>query len=159
MVNAESSTATFGSSNPELSILTGELNYPYLIGDLAMISRSQFGREFYQYFYDWKMEPLVETCRTAVTPYRLSFLLSSISEPLDFELAIFPNPTSDQLNIVSEKQINTVTIIDYTGRTLRNMQVNSSNVNLILGDLENGNYLLKLQGDDFQTVSQLVKIK
>ena len=72
-VNAESSTATFGSSNPELAILTGELNYPYLVSDLASISRSLFGREFYQYFFDFKMEPLVESCRSGLRPYTVSY--------------------------------------------------------------------------------------
>jgi len=158
-VNAASSTATFGSNNPELAIITGEIDYPFTVSNLATISRSLFGREFYHYFFDWKIEPIVETCRSAITPYNLIFNLSSVNEPLDFELDIFPNPVSGILTVSSEEKINTVSLLDYTGRRLMTRDVNSGNINLDMVNYENGTYLLELSGDDFQTIRQIVKVQ
>ena len=143
-VNAASSTATFGSNNPELAIVTGEIDYPFNISNLATISRSLFGREFYHYFFDFKIEPIVETCRSAITPYNLIFNLSSVNEPLDFELDIFPNPVSGILTVSSEEKINTISLLDYTGRRLMTRDINSGDVLLDMESYENGTYLLEL---------------
>jgi len=158
-VNPDSSTATFGSNNPELAIITGELDFPYRVSDLATISRSLFGREFYHYFFDFKMEPLVESCRTGITPYNLLFNQSSVNDVLDFNLELYPNPVSENLTIVSEKNINTINVVDNSGRTLMSKAFNSHNVNLDVSDLEQGTYLIELRGDDFHTIRQIVKMK
>ncbi len=158
-INAASSIATFGSANPELAIVTGELNYPYQISNLATISRSLFGREFFQYFFDWRMEPIVETCRSGITPFELNFNVSSISEPLDFELEIYPNPASELLNISSEKNITSLNLVDITGRTLLRRDLHSQNIDLDVSNFESGTYLLELRGEDFHTVRQIVKIQ
>lgn len=158
-VNGESSTATFGSANPELAIVVGEFNYPFLVSNLANITRSEFGRGFYQYFFDFKMEPIVESCRSGITPFDLIFDVSSTDEVLDFELNIFPNPVADYLNINSEKKINTLNLIDNTGRTVWSRDYKSQNIELNLTDFEAGLYFLELQGDDFNTVKEVVKVK
>ena len=158
-VNAASSTATFGSNNPELAIINGELNYPYRVSNLASISRSLFGREFYQYFFDFKMEPIVESCRSAIRPYNLSFQISSIDEPLDFDLEIYPNPVSDVLNITSEKNINTIKLLDHTGRTLMSKTIQAQNADLNISDFESGTYLVEMRGEDFHTVRKIIKVK
>ena len=158
-VNGDSSIATFGSSNPELAIITGDLNYPYMVSNLANITRSEFGRSFYHYFFDFKMEPVVESCRSGITPYNLIFDVSSIDDVLDFDLELFPNPVTDNLRIKSEKQINNLNLIDNTGKTLLSRELNSHEINLNLNDFESGIYYLKLQGEDFNTVQQFVKVK
>ena len=158
-VNPESSTATFGSNNPELAILTGELDYPYNVSNIATISRSLFGREFYHYFFDFKMEPIVESCRSGITPYNLLFNQSSVNDVLDFDLELYPNPVSENLTIVSEKNINTINVIDNSGRTLLSRTFNKQNGNLDMSDLEQGTYLIELRGDEFHTIRQIVKMK
>ena len=158
-VNAESSTATFGSNNPELAILTGDINYPFQISNLATVTRSLFGNRFYHYFFDFKMEPIVQSCRAGLTPYSLIFEPTSVDEPLDFELEIYPNPTSDLLSISSERSISNLRILDNMGRTLVNTRPQAQNVNLDLSSFAGGSYHLELRGEDFSVVRQIVKLK
>lgn len=158
-VDEVSSTATFGTNNPELAIITGDLNFPYMVSNLANITRSDFGRNFYQYFFDFKMEPIVETCRSGITPYNIVLDVSSTNEVLDFELDIYPNPAVDKLNVESEKKIKSINLLDNTGKTMLSREINANQFELNLDDYEAGFYFLKLQGEEFSTLQQFVKVK
>lgn len=57
---------------------------------------------------------------------------------------IYPNPTSDVVNVLSEDLVSQIVITDLTGRVLRKQVVNTNNVRLDLGDLGKGEYFCKI---------------
>jgi hypothetical protein len=61
----------------------------------------------------------------------------------DTHFEIFPNPVSDQLNIVSSATIISIEIFDITGKQLLRKQMNQKQIVQDFSDYENGIYILK----------------
>jgi hypothetical protein len=57
-------------------------------------------------------------------------------------LAVYPNPAKTELNLVTDGNTEGVTIMDLTGRTVRQFNGNSAKVNI--ADLPNGVYFVRL---------------
>lgn len=70
-------------------------------------------------------------------------------------ISIFPNPTTDGVNVVTEGEIifGVVEVIDLTGKTVKKTNApsgndgNSSNMYISLSELKSGMYLLRFQTD------------
>ncbi len=64
------------------------------------------------------------------------------------KLNIFPNPTSDILNIESPKIINTIKILDIKGRNIINKNINDNKTVINIGTLEEGLYIIQVKMDE-----------
>ncbi|HSF89067.1 MAG TPA: FG-GAP-like repeat-containing protein [Saprospiraceae bacterium] len=83
---------------------TGNLGYPYPIGDEGSITTSSFGDQFYYYFYNWKIETDAKECiseRVKVEVMLTSSIQGSTSSPLH----IFPNPSSETIYVELSDEI------------------------------------------------------
>lgn len=84
--------------------------------------------------------------------YSLGFDPSPISSttdvPLDFDLQIFPNPTFDQVSIVSSEIIDEIELFDVSGRMLHSIKVEESQSELSLHDFASGIYILQIKSGD-----------
>ena len=67
---------------------------------------------------------------------------TDVSKQADATINISPNPMRDILNIKSDKVINSVKLIDLSGRTLINTVVNNYNITLNTSDVNAGSYIL-----------------
>ncbi|WP_407405161.1 choice-of-anchor J domain-containing protein [Chryseobacterium sp.] len=67
---------------------------------------------------------------------------------------IFPNPTSDVLNIKSDSKINKVTVVDMTGR---NMEVKLENDKVNVQALPVGSYLVNIETKDGISTEKFIK--
>ena len=76
------------------------------------------------------------SCDPCITPP------SGISELLN-DLLIYPNPASNIINLKSSEIISTVEIVDLVGRVVIKENVNSSNVELNVRDLNNEIYFIR----------------
>ena len=73
-------------------------------------------------------------------------------------VTIYPNPTADQCNIVSDNSvIRTVAIFDLNGKLVRQMSVNDSHVEMDMSRLASGNYILRIATDKGTTVKNVVR--
>lgn len=73
------------------------------------------------------------------------------------EVVIFPNPTSDFLNISSDAELNTnYTIIDISGRMVANGNMQGNNSILNIENLINGIYFLQI-GEQNSTIFKFIK--
>jgi len=69
---------------------------------------------------------------------------------------IYPNPTQGILNITFTSEINEVSILDLSGRTLYSRKLNAMNANLDLSFLSNGIYTAEIMSGDKRQSSKFV---
>ena len=73
--------------------------------------------------------------------------ITGVSEINFSDLKIFPNPTSGQLSISDLQSLGTsISIVDLTGREMKNIFSENNSVNIDVSDLADGIYFLKLTG-------------
>ena len=127
------------------------VNYPYALGDMGSITTSFYGGQYYYYFYNWKVEKPSVSCvseRTEVT-----VTVSGVDDLTQVNnLLVFPNPTSDVLNIrfnaeTSEGMI--IRLTDVMGRiiqerALKNLNIGENLEQLNVSNLPTGIYNLQL---------------
>ena len=84
---------------------------------------------------------------------------NSLSEKEVYDIEIYPNPASDRINLNSDQPLQSVAMIDISGRTVlvRNLNFNKS-CSLELADLPKGYYVLKLTTSSGNQVSRKVII-
>lgn len=73
------------------------------------------------------------------------------------DIAIYPNPVADALNISSGSQISQVTIHDLGGRLVYNMQVNGSALTLNVKDLSQGIYICAIATGNGTVTKKIMK--
>lgn len=69
-------------------------------------------------------------------------------------VSIYPNPTSDVLNIKTESKINAVSVVDMTGRKV-NVKLNGDQVDV--KELPAGNYLINVETKDGISTEKFIK--
>ena len=85
---------------------------------------------------------------------------SSINSIVKNSIEIYPNPTKNALQILSiESNIESISIIDITGRTIINKKYNSNinRIKLNISSLPNGIYLLKISTADKTISKKIIK--
>ena len=70
-------------------------------------------------------------------------------------ITLYPNPTSDFLNIKSSQKISKIEIYDMSGKLVRSEKLKDEKVNV--QSLLNGNYLLKIQTENGVVTSKFIK--
>ncbi len=108
------------------------------------------------------------TSNTRMVQYRLKLVnpdgsyqysqVQTLTSGVSRQLAIFPNPASDQLNIAGIRDGNSYvcSIMDSFGRTLVELEGINANVNIDVSDLSAGCYFIKLISGDRQTTRSFV---
>lgn len=140
---------------------TGDLDYPYPIGDAGQITTSSFGDNFYYYFYDWKIKKEDKECVS--TRSAVQVILSPTKEiEEDQTLFVFPNPTTGLLyveiksNALDRKHIK---LLDIHGLEIMNQNMGDdvTTVQLDLKNLSPGIYLLQIFGNRFFEMHKIIK--
>jgi Secretion system C-terminal sorting domain len=85
---------------------------------------------------------------------------SSLSEiyTIETSTAIFPNPTSDVINIQSEDIIKEVILIGVNGEIAKNIIANSDNITFNVSNLSSGMYVLHINTDNAM-ITRKIEIK
>lgn len=90
--------------------------------------------------------------------YDLRRMVNNQNILTDVEIDIFPNPTSDMLNIESTKAMKQIMIFNPHGQILQDNKFNSNTQQLDIEDLSPGTYWLKLSTDEGHMYKKFVKI-
>ena len=69
---------------------------------------------------------------------------TNVKENKNIELSLFPNPTSDVVNLESNVLIQEYKLIDMSGRILQDVQLNDYSTDLDLSPYSNGVYFIEL---------------
>ncbi|MBO7572131.1 MAG: C10 family peptidase [Bacteroidales bacterium] len=72
--------------------------------------------------------------------------ISDIEENNASKISIFPNPTSDMLNIISSEEISSVEIVNIIGQVVLYKEVNSTSTLCNLKGIDDGIYFIRIHG-------------
>ncbi len=87
--------------------------------------------------------------------YVAAFTWAGAVEQTNFtEIAIFPNPANDILNITSSEEISEIEIVNTLGQVVFRMEVNSDNAVCDVNGLASGVYVVKIQSPDAMVVQK-----
>ncbi|PZX43894.1 putative secreted protein (Por secretion system target) [Nonlabens dokdonensis] len=87
--------------------------------------------------------------------FSLNCTASVVEEGFRFE--IFPNPSSDYLNVSSQRIIDQILVHDMTGRKVEAIDVNDSEIRIPIHNWTSGNYLINAVGKDLQATTVFSK--
>lgn len=73
---------------------------------------------------------------------------TGIEENIAPEISIFPNPTSNLLNIISSETISEIEIVNVMGQIVLQMDVNSDKAVCNVSNLSNGMYFIRIYGNE-----------
>ena len=86
-------------------------------------------------------------------------LITANEELSDFEVKLFPNPTSDKITIQSDNFKNsTLKIFDNVGRQILQQNITKSETILDISNFKTGQYLLQIERDNKRNVYKIGKL-
>lgn len=137
-------TITVESADTEMGTVSESGTYDY--GTEIQISAS--ARDGYQ-FASWNDDntenPRTITVVADATYIALFTPAVGIDESIATEIAIFPNPANDILNITSSETISEIEIVNVMGQVVKRIEVNSDNVVCNVEDLKAGVYVVRIR--------------
>ncbi|MBQ6276855.1 MAG: leucine-rich repeat domain-containing protein, partial [Bacteroidales bacterium] len=137
-------TITVMSANPNRGTVTGGGTYP----EGTVITIEAIANEGFE-FASWSDENTDNPRQITVTAdatYIASFIpATGIEENASLEIALFPNPATDILNITSSETISEIEIVNVMGQVVRRIEVNSDNAVCDVEDLTSGVYMVRIR--------------
>ena len=150
-------TITVMSANPNRGTVTGGGTYP----EGTVITIEAIANEGFE-FVSWNDENTDNPRQITVTAdatYIASFIpATGIEENASHEIAIFPNPASDILNITSSETISEIEIVNTLGQVVKRIEVNSDKAVCDVEELKAGVYVVRIHTEG-AVVSQRKFIK
>ena len=83
--------------------------------------------------------------------------VSSIEEVIDFSTEIYPNPTTEKVNVVSyAATINSIEIYNIHGQVVYSKEVNANAIKINTTTLSNGIYIVNIKSDKTTITRKLI---
>ncbi len=153
---------TLGTESPRLkrsSVDFGSILYfPYPVGDYLEIQTTNFGNNFYYYFYDWKVSLASKICVSDYVP--LDILPSStlnINQNTDITLS--PNPSAGLFNLAYQgSEAFDIRVLSLNGNELLDAKDLRATHTIDISTYSAGIYILemKVEGDTY--FSKMIKL-
>ena len=129
----------------------GEVNYPYNISDLVSITGANTtGSQYYYYFYDWEVEGGSVQCVSDREEVVVTIGTVGIEEGDLINAKVYPNPTSDFLNISIPTSVEgtiDLRLLDVAGNLIQTSTMVAGQNQLDVSRFANGVYLLEMNTD------------
>jgi len=136
-VGSIDNSSSFGISNsPCIPLNANTIAYSGFIDDIRVYDR-----------------PVDQTDVTAL--FNEENPTASVNEITNNSISIYPNPAKNQLTINVADKIENITIIDITGKTIKNMTPTSKTINV--SELTKGIYFLKVKTTNSVVTSKFIK--
>ena len=104
---------------------------------------------------DYSVEITDENGCTSVSE-NYSWIAVGVGE-LDFRMDVYPVPFSTNLKIKSNKVIQSIQVVDFTGRAILEKQVDLHVISIETAAWTNGVYFLKMKLNDQQIIRRIIK--
>lgn len=150
------------AEHPDMYRNDGGVSYPYPIGTVGEIVTSNYGDEWYYYYFNWQIQKEGLICASERLPVEVEVLATGIDDPANALISLYPNPAQDQITLRWDTsfEVKELKLKSILGSTIQNIAANSfinGQANLALGDLAAGVYLIELS-DGTLTYSEKVVI-
>ncbi len=145
-----------GTNSPRIVRNSENVDYPYTLDDIVEIKNSPYGTQYYYYFYNWE---IVEDGFSCVSKRRQVMAVVDgtvhTNQISDIGIDIFPNPTSDYLQLSNIDEKFTIMITDQKG-SLHKLQHITTSRQIDIQDLPSGTYTLSLIKENGETFSSSI---
>ena len=82
---------------------------------------------------------------------------TSIAEVINFATEVYPNPTTDKIDVVSYvTAINTIDIYNIQGQVVYNKEVNANTIKINTSNLRKGIYIMNIRSDKTEVTRKLI---
>ena len=137
-------TITAVSANPNQGTVVGGGTYP----EGSLVALAAIPADGYE-FLSWSDESTDNPHYITVTGnavYVATFVpATDIKDNALPEIALFPNPTNDILNITSSETISEIEIVNVMGQVVRRIEINSDNAVCDVNELTSGVYMVRIR--------------
>lgn len=135
----------WGNPSPRLKRNSSLVNYPYTINDAVSFTGSNFGSQYYYYFYDISVEKPGLSCTSNRVQVTVDISTTGLQDISASGIQLFPNPVNETLNITVDKAGPILmNIYDATGRLVSNNTFNNVHNTTSLAGLTAGVYMVEL---------------
>ncbi len=141
-----------GSTGPRLQRSSDNVDYPYMVDDIVRIEDSNYGGDYYYYFYDWRISTGSSACPSEKT--KVDVILEEPNALVELiegnDISIFPNPSSGLLNVVLESHVLLpieVSLFSTDGRLLETVSILNKETLVDFLVIPTGMYLLEIKND------------
>lgn len=125
--NTANNNAQFGFNAPALVRTQNGAAFPFEFPGFVSIKSGNNGSintpNTYYYFYNWEVEELPVSCNSVRTPFTVNVSTVSVESIFnDTNISIYPNPTSELLNVhfyLNSSSNVDINVSDLTGRNVR----------------------------------------
>lgn len=139
-------TNTSGASHMKISISSnaGETWETFNFNELGYILTCNWNHSNDVYFDEDKAHVYIASADVGVVKFEFDLENLTVSEPIfvsQSSIRVYPNPTSDVLNISSKEEIETINIFDLTGKKV----ISSAEKSISVAHLPKGNYIVSVK--------------
>ncbi|MBR3945797.1 MAG: thiol protease/hemagglutinin PrtT [Bacteroidales bacterium] len=121
----------------------------YMAGQQVTISATaNEGYRFTQWNDGNTENPRTITVTGNATYTAMFAMVTDIKNNIDEGIDIFPNPTTNILNITSQETISKIEIVNLTGEIIKQTKIDSNNATCNISDLSNGMYFVRIYGNE-----------
>jgi len=147
--DAPTNQTSLGVGGPRLKRSSDGINYPYDFPEFASIKSSNFGVEWYYYFFDWQISTPDRVCAGDRIPVEvwLDVDVATIDFGKNNDVIVFPNPTDGNIAIQLNFDLQgaaQLRLTDLTGKTVLENNAFDQVTELNLNHLAKGVYLLQV---------------
>lgn len=147
--DSQTNQNSLGVGGPRLKRSSQGVDYPYVYPEYASLKSSNFGEDWYYYFYDWQISTPDVACPGERIPVEV--WLDTDVATIDFgktkDVLVFPNPTDGNIAIQLNFDIQSsaqLRLTDLTGKTVLENSAFNKVTELNLNNLPKGVYLLQV---------------
>lgn len=151
--DAETNLLNIGTPGPRLQRSSNNVEYPYIVDDVVTIKDSNYGEDYYYYFYDWRISTGSSACISEKTKIDVIVeepnSLLELNEESDF--LVYPNPSSGLVNIVTGSHMQLpieVSLFSIDGSLIVKTSISYNEALVDFTAIQKGMYLLEIKNDD-----------
>ena len=139
------------------------MNYPYNVGSMVSITGTNVTGantyNYYYYFYDWEVSSPERVCVSPRTEVSVTVGTVGLAEGELIGTSVYPNPTTDNLNVVIPTSVKgniSMDVFSSTGQRVMSGRLAAGTARVDVSGLASGVYSFRINSDNGQYTQRIV---
>jgi hypothetical protein len=139
------------------------MNYPYSVGSMVSITGTNVTGantyNYYYYFYDWEVSSPERVCVSPRTEVSVTVGTVGVAEGDLLGTTMFPNPATDNLNVVLPASVKgniNMDVYSSTGQRVMSSRLTAGTARVDVGGLASGVYSFRIKTDNGHYTQRIV---